>query len=74
MTLFEKIIYVADYISAERNYPDVGTMRYLSAEKGLDEACLYSLQYTLKNLSAKETVIHPDSLAFYNDLIIKMKQ
>ncbi len=70
MSLFDKIIYVADYISAERNYPDVGTMRYLSAEKGLDEACLYSLQYTLKTLSAKETVIHHDSLDFYNELVM----
>ncbi|MBR5438006.1 MAG: nicotinate (nicotinamide) nucleotide adenylyltransferase [Clostridia bacterium] len=70
MSRFEKIIYVADYISAERNYPDVGVMRRLSCETGLDEACLYSLQYTLKALSAKETVIHPDSLDFYNELII----
>lgn len=70
MSLFDKIIYVADYISAERNYPDVNVMRVLSLEKGLDEACLYSLQYTLKALSAKETVIHPDSLDFYNELII----
>lgn len=70
MSLFDKIIYVADYISAERNYPDVDVMRHLSYEKGLDEACLYSLQYTLKALSSKETVIHPDSLDFYNELII----
>ncbi|MBQ7116850.1 MAG: nicotinate (nicotinamide) nucleotide adenylyltransferase [Clostridia bacterium] len=70
MSLFDKIIYVADYVSAERNYPDVGIMRQLSYEKGLDEACLYSLQYTLKALSERETVIHPDSLDFYNELII----
>ncbi len=70
MSLFDKIIYVADYISAERSYPDVDTMRYLSLQKGLDEACLYSLQYTLKALSARETVIHPDSLSFYNELVM----
>lgn len=74
MSLFEKIIYVADYISAERNYPDVDVMRHLSYEKSLDEACLYSLQYTLKSLSEKKGIIHEDSLAFYNNLIIKMKQ
>ncbi len=70
MSLFDKIIYVADYISAERNYPDVDVMRQLSFEKGLDEACLYSLKYTLKALSEKETAIHPDSLSFYNELVI----
>ena len=74
MSIFEKIIYVADYISAERNYPDVDVMRHLSYEKSLDEACLYSLQYTLKSLSEKKGIIHEDSLAFYNNLIIKMKQ
>ncbi len=73
MSTFEKIIYVADYISAERSYPDVDVMRNLSYEKGLDEACLYSLQYTLKSLSEKKGIIHEDSLAFYNDLVMKMK-
>ncbi len=74
MSLFDKIIYVADYISAERSYPDVDVMRRLSFTEGLDEACLYSLQYTLKSLSERKGIIHEDSLAFYNDLIIKMKQ
>lgn len=70
MSLFDKIIYVADYVSAERAYPDVDVMRRLSFEKGLDEACLYSLQYTLKALSEREGIIHEDSLDFYNELII----
>ena len=70
MSLFDKIIYVADYISAERSYPDVEVMRSLSYTAGLDEACLYSLQYTLKSLSEKKGIIHEDSLDFYNELII----
>ncbi len=74
MTLFDRIIYVADYISAERSYPDVDVMRNLSFTVGLYEACLYSLQYTLKSLSEKKRIIHEDSLAFYNDLVIKMKR
>lgn len=74
MSTFDKIIYVADYISAERNYPDVETMRFLAIGKTLDEACMYSLQYTLKSLSEKKGIIHEDSLDFYNDLVIKMKK
>ncbi len=74
MSTFEKIIYVADYISAERNYPDVETMRFLAVGKSLDEACMYSLQYTLKSLSEKKLLIHEDSLAFYNELVINMKK
>ena len=69
MGLMEKIIYIADYISAERDYPDVGVMRRLSAIS-LDKAALYSLKYSLSSLSKRELLIHPDSLSFYNELIL----
>lgn len=69
MSLLEKIVYIADYISAERDYPDVEVMRTLSKES-LEKAALYSLKYTLNKLSKCELVIHPDSLAFYNELVI----
>ena len=72
MTTFEKVIYIADYISADRNYPDVETMRFLSVTKTLEDAALYSLQFTLKNLSEKKQVIHKDSLEFYNELVINL--
>lgn len=70
MSLMEKIIYVADYISAERNYPDVDVMRYKALTQNLEEAALYSLQYTLKKLSQEKGIIHTDSVDFYNELII----
>lgn len=73
MSLLEKIVYIADYISAERDYPDVETMRELSKES-LEKAALYSLKYTLNKLSKCELVIHPDSLAFYNELVINSAQ
>lgn len=69
MSLLEKIVYLADYISAERDYPDVDVVRAF-ADESLEKAALYTLKYSLKNLSKKEKVIHPDSLAFYNELII----
>lgn len=70
MTLLEKVIYIADYISVERNYPDADVMRRLS-NVSLEDAALYSLQYTLQTLSKKQLPIHPDSLAFYNELVIQ---
>lgn len=70
MSLLEKIIYVADYISAERSYPDADVMRNL-ADKDLDKAILYSLKYTIGSLVKRNSVIHPDSLDLYNELIIK---
>ena len=70
MSLMEKIIYVADYISAERNYPDVDIMRDLAINHSLEEASLYSLQYTFMKLTPEKGIIHTDSVDFYNELII----
>lgn len=71
MSLMEKIIYIADYISAERNYPDVDVMRDLSINHSLEEAALYSLIYTFNKMTKLQSVIHPDSVEYYNELIMK---
>ena len=70
MTLLEKIIYIADYISAERNYPDVDVMRDLALNHSLEEAALYSLKYTFNKMTKLQGIIHPDSVEYYNELII----
>ncbi len=71
MTLLEKIIYVADYISAERNYPDVEVMRDLSLNHSLEKASLYSLIYTFNKQTKLQGIIHPDSIEYYNELLMK---
>ncbi len=71
MSLLEKIVYIADYISAERAYPDVETMRCLALTQSLERAALYSLQYTFTKLSKDKGIIHTDSVDFYNELIIE---
>ena len=71
MTLLEKIIYVADYISAERNYPDVDVMRDLSINYSLEKASLYSLIYTFNKQTKLQGIIHPDSVEYYNELLTK---
>ena len=70
MSLLDKIVYIADYISVERDYSDVDVMRELATEKGLDEAALYALKYSVATLSQKEKLIHPDSIEYYNELIL----
>lgn len=70
MSLFEKIIYIADFISPERDYPDADTMRSLAAVS-LDEAALYSLKSAFKRLPERNLVVHTDSVEFYNELIIQ---
>ncbi|MFI3140940.1 MAG: bis(5'-nucleosyl)-tetraphosphatase (symmetrical) YqeK [Clostridia bacterium] len=68
MSKFEKIIYIADFISAERNYPDVDVMRKLS-QISLEKAALYALKFSISKLAKDGLVIHTDSVEFYNELI-----
>lgn len=72
MTLLEKIVYVADFISADRDYPDVGVVRKL-AEKSLEDAILYTSRYTVNKLAANNMPIHPATVECYNDMIINSK-
>jgi nicotinate-nucleotide adenylyltransferase len=60
MTLLEKIVFIADLISAERDYPDVETVRGFAFEN-LDEAVRYVLLYNIKKLTDKGEKVHPDS-------------
>lgn len=72
MTLAEKIVYLADLTSADRNYPDVEEIRRL-ADLGLDEAIFAVLKFTVNNMSGKGLPLHPDTLDAYNELAIKIK-
>ena len=69
MSLLEKIIFIADFTSAERDYNGIKTMRK-KAGKSLENAMLYGLQFTLKDLSKRAMIIHPDALACYNEIVI----
>jgi predicted HD superfamily hydrolase involved in NAD metabolism len=67
MSLLEKVLYVADFISADRNYPDVDVMRRL-AEESLEKAMRYALEYTVKDLEKKGQPVHPDTLAALQEM------
>ena len=70
MTLLEKIIYLADYISAERSYNGVEDMRRL-CDESMDSAILYALEFGIPDLVRKGSVVHPDSVGLYNEVVIK---
>ncbi len=72
MTLLEKIVYIADFISADRNYPDVGEVRKL-AQQSLDDAILYTGKYTIKKLVSTGLLLHPSTVEMYNDILLKGK-
>lgn len=68
MSLLEKIIFIADFISAERDYDGVEIMRE-KAVKSLDEAIVEGLSFTIKDLIDRGLIVHPDTLDAYNDAI-----
>ena len=70
MSLMEKILFVADFTSADRDYDDVDVMRRL-AEQSLDEAMAYALAYTVADLAGKRAALHPDTVAAYNELTLR---
>ena len=70
MTLLESVVYLADYISDDRNYNGVEDMRRL-CKSDSDEAILYALTFGIPDLVSKGRVIHPDSIDLYNEVIIK---
>lgn len=72
MTLLEKIIYIADFISADRVYDDVEVVREL-AQKSLEETMLYTQIYSINELIKKKSPVHPDSVACYNDIVSSIK-
>ncbi len=73
MTLLDRIVYIADFISEERDYPDVETVRRL-ADESLEKAIIYTTTYTIRDLAAKGLPIHPDTVDCYNDILINMTE
>ena len=69
MTLLEKCVYIADFISDDRDYPGVEELR-ACARRGLEEVMREGLKFTLSELARNGQAIHPDSVAAYNQIII----
>lgn len=70
MTLMQEIIYLADFISADRDYKDIDNIRK-EAEKGKEYGMLYATVYTIKSVVKKRKPLHPDTVAAYNWLLNK---
>ncbi len=73
MSFLEKLIYVADLTSADREYPDVSEVRAM-AEESLDKALLRGLSFTIEDNSRKYRLIHIDTLNAYNFYLNERKQ
>ncbi|MBP3691914.1 MAG: hypothetical protein J6I80_01575, partial [Clostridia bacterium] len=65
MTLLERVLFLADFTSEDRDYEDVDIMRALT-EQSMELAMTYALKYTITDLLHKDVAIHPDTVAAYN--------
>lgn len=65
MSLLEKIVYVADLISADRTYKDVAKVRKL-AYSDLDKAVLEGLRFSIFSVTEKGGYLPLDTVKAYN--------
>lgn len=70
MTLLDKILFIADFISDDRDYPGVEQMRE-AAKNSLEEAMTEGIVFTIKDLADAKRPIHPDTIAAYNHTILQ---
>ncbi len=70
MSLLEKVIYLADFTSADRDYDDVHILRGI-VNHSLDDALLYALSYSIKEVVDKKSPVHPDTLNAFNEITLK---
>lgn len=72
MSLTAKILYLADFTSRDRDYPDVNVIRAL-VDKSLDEAFIYALKYSIIDLTEQSRAIHPDTVEAFNQSVLKLE-
>ena len=70
MTLPEKILFTADFISDDRDYPGVEDMRE-RAKVSLELAMEEGLRFTIEDLAKDCRPIHPDTLNAYNQIVLQ---
>lgn len=70
MSLLEKVIFIADFTGAERNYDGVEKMRSL-AEKSLEDAMEFGLSFSISDLAQRRLAIDPNSVMCYNEIVMR---
>ena len=65
MSLLCKILYLADFTSRDRDYPDVDVIRKL-VDESLESGLIYALQYSICDLVERQKAVHLDTLNAYN--------
>lgn len=70
MSLLEKVIFIADFTGAERDYEGVDKMRELS-NKSLEEAMAFGLSFSISDLAQRRLAIDPNTILCYNEVVMQ---
>lgn len=73
MSELDKVVYVADYIEHNRDFPGVDKAREL-AQQSLNQAVAYETARTVEHLAHKGTPIYPQTLETYNAFVGYLKE
>ena len=73
MSKLDKVIFLADYIEPNRNFPGVNDIR-AAAEQSLDAGVLCGFDMTIRHLIDSDDTIYPLTIISRNDLIQHMKK
>ena len=73
MSTLDKIVYVADYIEHNRNFPLVEEARQV-AEQSLDKAVAFETVHTVEHLAHQALPIYPQTLETYNAFVHCLKE
>lgn len=68
MSLLEKILYLADYVSADRDYEGVGELRR-TVDTSLEAGLRAALDFSVTELVGKGAPIHLDTVRARNELV-----
>ncbi|MGE5328420.1 MAG: bis(5'-nucleosyl)-tetraphosphatase (symmetrical) YqeK [Deltaproteobacteria bacterium] len=70
MNLLDKIIYIADYISEDRNFKGIKDLRKV-AQEDLNAGVLMGMDFTIGHVISKGRLIHIETIKARNALIIE---
>lgn len=68
MTLLDKLLFVADYISADRDYPGVEELRVLG-DSSLEEVMIEGIAFTISERMGERLPMDPKSVEAYNEAL-----
>lgn len=73
MGLLDKVLFVADYISADRDYPGVEELREL-AKSSLEEVMIEGIAFTIPERMEARLTLEPRSIEAYNEALWTLEE